>query len=65
MCPQLIYYKVFTRRHKFVIEKHEVKRLARWIDKSLKDSSIIIARCMLVETGYKRFVYHYEKMLYF
>lgn len=50
MKPQLIYYKVFTPRHKFVVEKHEVKRLAR---------------CMLVETGYNRYIYHYEKMLYF
>lgn len=62
MTPQLIYYKVFTPRHKFVIEKHETKRLSRWIDKALKDSSIVIARCMLVETGFKRFTYHYEKI---
>lgn len=62
MKPQLIYYKVFTPRHKFVVEKHETKRLARWIDRSLKDSSIVIARCMLVETGYNQFTYHYEKM---
>ena len=62
MKPQLIYYKVFTPRHKFVIEKHEVKRLACWIDRSLKDSSIVIARCMLVQTGYKSFTYHYEKI---
>lgn len=65
MNPQLIYYKVFTPRHKFVIEKHETKRLSRWIDKALKNSSIIIARCMLVETGYKRFTYHYEKMFFY
>ena len=62
MTPQLIYYKVFTPRHKFVIEKHEYKRLSRWIDKAAKDSTIIIARCILVETGYKRYTYHYEKV---
>lgn len=62
MKPQLIYYKVFTPRHKFVIEKHEYKRLSRWIDKMAKDSTIVIARCILVETGYKRFTYHYEKI---
>lgn len=65
MMPQLIYYKVFTPRHKFVIEKHETKRLARWMDKALKDSSIVIARCMLVETGYKCYTYHYEKMFFY
>lgn len=62
MKPQLIYYKVFTPRHKFVIEKHEYKRLSCWIDKATADKSIIIARCMLVETGYKRYTYHYEKI---
>ena len=62
MTPQLIYYKVFTPRHKFVIEKHEYKRLSRWIDKAAKDNTIIIARCILVETGYKRCTYHYEKI---
>lgn len=62
MSSQLIYYKVFTPRHKFVVEKHEYKRLSRWIDKAAKDKSIIIARCILVETGYKRYTYHYEKI---
>lgn len=62
MIPQLIYYKVFTPRHKFVVEKHEIKRLARWIDRAAKDSSIVVARCILVETGYKRYTYHYEKV---
>ena len=62
MKPQLIYFKVFTPRHKFVIEKHETKRLARWIDRAAKDSSIVVARCMLVETDYKRYTYHYEKV---
>ena len=62
MIPQLIYYKVFTPRHKFVIEKHEYKRLSRWIDKAVKDNTIIIVRCILVETGYKRCTYHYEKI---
>lgn len=62
MKPQLIYYKVFTPRHKFVIEKHETKRLACWVDRSAKDSSIVIARCILVETGYKCYTYHYEKI---
>lgn len=62
MKPQLIYYKVFTKRHKFVIEAHERKRLARWIDRATKDKSIIIARCVLVFSGYHNFPYHYEKI---
>lgn len=62
MKPYLIYYKVFTPRHKFVIEKHELKRLARWIDRASSDKSISIVRCILVETGYKQYMYHYEKM---
>lgn len=62
MTPLLLYYKVFTPRHKFVIEKHEYKRLSRWMDKAIQDNTIIIARCILVETGYKRFTYHYEKI---
>lgn len=62
MKPQLIYYKVFTPRHKFVIEKHELKRLETWVKRSIHDKSITIARCMLVETGYKQYTYHYEKI---
>lgn len=62
MKPQLIYFKVFTPRHKFVIEKHETRRLSRWIDRASKDSSIVIARCVFVETGYKLYTYHYEKV---
>ena len=64
MKPQLIYYKVFTPRHKFVIEKHEYRRLSRWIDKATKaeDNSITICRCVLVETGYNQYLYHYEKI---
>lgn len=62
MTPQLIYYKVFTPRHKFVIEKHETRRLMRWLNESTRDNSIIVTRCILVETGYKRYIYHYEKV---
>lgn len=63
MRPQLIYYKVFTPRHKFVIEAHEYKRLARWLDRATNDKSIIIARCILVNAGgYNRYPYHYEKI---
>lgn len=64
MKPQLIYYKVFTPRHKFVIEKHETKRLMRWIDRMTCDDSVIVVRCMLVEVGYNRYLYHYVKVVF-
>lgn len=64
MKPQLIYFKVFTPRHKFVIEKHESRRLGQWMCRARNDSSIIIARCFLVETGYNIYTYHYEKINY-
>lgn len=62
MIPQIIYYKVFAPRYQSVIEKHELKRLARWKDRAASDKSITIVRCVLVETGYKQYMYHYEKI---
>lgn len=62
MKPQLIYYKVMTQKNRFVIERHEAKRLAYWIDRAVKDKNIILAKVVLVETGYNQYIYHYEKV---
>ena len=61
MRPYLLYYKVFTPRHKFVIEKHEGKRLDFWKNRASSDDKIIIARCVLVRSGYT-YLYHYERI---
>lgn len=62
MKPQLIYYKVMTKKNRFVIEKHETKRLSYWIDRAVKDRNIILVKVVLVETGYNQYIYHYERV---
>ncbi len=61
MRPYLLYYKVFTPRHKFVIEKHEGKRFDYWRHRALSDDRIVIARCVLVKSA-NQYLYHYERI---
>ncbi len=61
MKPYLLYYKVFAPKHRFVIEKHEGKRLDYWRKRASEDPSITLARCVLVKSA-NRYFYHYERI---
>lgn len=63
MKPQTIYYKVMAKnRRPVLVEKHESKRLAYWINRAMRDKNLILVRVVLVETGYNRYIYHYERI---
>lgn len=49
-------------RRPVLVEKHEAKRLAYWIDRATRDKNIVLVRVVLVETGYNRYIYHYERI---